>query len=99
MKRINFILILTFCTQYLFSQFLPPVSISNNAENLQYPGSLLSEDIDNDGDADVVMLSDFLGDVVWYENLDGNASMDQPCLLYTSPSPRDQRGSRMPSSA
>ena len=25
--------------------------------------------------------------------------MSQPCLLYTSPSPRDQRGSRMPSSA
>ena len=24
---------------------------------------------------------------------------DYPCLLYTSPSPRDQRGSRMPSSA
>ena len=24
---------------------------------------------------------------------------DQACLLYTSPSPRDQRGSRMPSSA
>ena len=24
---------------------------------------------------------------------------DEPCLLYTSPSPRDQRGSRMPSSA
>ena len=24
---------------------------------------------------------------------------DWPCLLYTSPSPRDQRGSRMPSSA
>ena len=24
---------------------------------------------------------------------------DQTCLLYTSPSPRDQRGSRMPSSA
>ena len=23
----------------------------------------------------------------------------RPCLLYTSPSPRDQRGSRMPSSA
>ena len=27
------------------------------------------------------------------------ASLDYPCLLYTSPSPRDQRGSRMPSSA
>ena len=26
-------------------------------------------------------------------------TMDENCLLYTSPSPRDQRGSRMPSSA
>ena len=25
--------------------------------------------------------------------------LQDPCLLYTSPSPRDQRGSRMPSSA
>ena len=32
----------------------------------------------------------------------GNSGQDpfrQPCLLYTSPSPRDQRGTRMPSSA
>ena len=30
----------------------------------------------------------------------GNATVDaSSCLLYTSPSPRDQRGSRMPSSA
>ena len=28
-----------------------------------------------------------------------NMKMISPCLLYTSPSPRDQRGSRMPSSA
>ena len=27
------------------------------------------------------------------------AGFDTACLLYTSPSPRDQRGSRMPSSA
>ena len=27
------------------------------------------------------------------------SSTDYLCLLYTSPSPRDQRGSRMPSSA
>ena len=27
------------------------------------------------------------------------AKLAFPCLLYTSPSPRDQRGSRMPSSA
>ena len=26
-------------------------------------------------------------------------AIDESCLLYTSPSPRDQRGSRMPSSA
>ena len=29
----------------------------------------------------------------------GLVVMDVGCLLYTSPSPRDQRGSRMPSSA
>ena len=29
----------------------------------------------------------------------GIANSDLRCLLYTSPSPRDQRGSRMPSSA
>ena len=29
----------------------------------------------------------------------GNLDSDIACLLYTSPSPRDQRGSRMPSSA
>ena len=30
------------------------------------------------------------------QNMNAHA---EPCLLYTSPSPRDQRGSRMPSSA
>ena len=37
-----------------------------------------------------------------YETFGKDRSMDTPlsdCLLYTSPSPRDQRGSRMPSSA
>ena len=29
----------------------------------------------------------------------GKVKLTIPCLLYTSPSPRDQRGSRMPSSA
>ena len=29
----------------------------------------------------------------------GEEALDWICLLYTSPSPRDQRGSRMPSSA
>ena len=30
---------------------------------------------------------------------DDKAKTSETCLLYTSPSPRDQRGSRMPSSA
>ena len=30
---------------------------------------------------------------------DGDMGNSEVCLLYTSPSPRDQRGSRMPSSA
>ena len=35
------------------------------------------------------------------ENREKGLDVDHygPCLLYTSPSPRDQRGSRMPSSA
>ena len=32
-------------------------------------------------------------------DFDGTLEPDTDCLLYTSPSPRDQRGSRMPSSA
>ena len=38
----------------------------------------------------------FAEDVLAPINWDGDQN---PCLLYTSPSPRDQRGSRMPSSA
>ena len=38
--------------------------------------------------------SNFLGKITTYI-----AALFLVCLLYTSPSPRDQRGSRMPSSA
>ena len=34
-----------------------------------------------------------------FQASDINAEFFSVCLLYTSPSPRDQRGSRMPSSA
>ena len=33
------------------------------------------------------------------ETINAYGTSAEPCLLYTSPSPRDQRGSRMPSSA
>ena len=42
----------------------------------------------------------FTPGVVEADDLDGEAGAQaKACLLYTSPSPRDQRGSRMPSSA
>ena len=34
-----------------------------------------------------------------YHHFDSKDALLTDCLLYTSPSPRDQRGSRMPSSA
>ena len=33
------------------------------------------------------------------EQAGGDSDDDEPCLLYTSPSPRDRQKSRMPSSA
>ena len=44
------------------------------------------------GDEDVAF-----AERLWDEML--KVDLVGPCLLYTSPSPRDQRGSRMPSSA
>ena len=35
----------------------------------------------------------------WFKAADLRSAHSLSCLLYTSPSPRDQRGSRMPSSA
>ena len=51
--------------------------------------------------ADVVTIPNgFVGQwtMTFITNLD-NANNDVTCLLYTSPSPRDKRQSRMPSSA
>ena len=42
---------------------------------------------------------DFDPDDLAATRLNGIVDMTSICLLYTSPSPRDQRGSRMPSSA
>ena len=40
-----------------------------------------------------------IGRMVGGQQISGVTGMQIICLLYTSPSPRDQRGSRMPSSA
>ena len=54
----------------------------------------------------VSYLQAILGDTVEITTVDGNVDLQIPsgtqpntCLLYTSPSPRDKRQSRMPSSA
>ena len=36
---------------------------------------------------------------LYYHNMTGYSAVTKGCLLYTSPSPRDKRQSRMPSSA
>ena len=79
-----------------------------NPENLQelYLGSLDAIGIDRDLH-DIRFVEDDwenptvgawgLGWEVWCDGME--VSQYTYCLLYTSPSPRDQRGSRMPSSA
>ena len=59
-----------------------------------FPDAVITiEDLRGDGDhyACRVVSSAFAGK--------NRVQQHQICLLYTSPSPRDQRGSRMPSSA
>ena len=54
-------------------------------------------------DSDVGSYEDYLvpreAAKVAQSKLESDARIFDACLLYTSPSPRDQRGSRMPSSA
>ena len=47
----------------------------------------------------VVLTTSVGSEQIAIEALRAGATSFSPCLLYTSPSPRDQRGSRMPSSA
>ena len=60
----------------------------------EYSVGLLTGDRKIDGDANVVVATTEI-----YRNDLYNYGGVYSCLLYTSPSPRDQRGSRMPSSA
>ena len=61
------------------------------------PDGLKPEENDGDGDEG---RADDCSDERSLPALDpGRMGLITTCLLYTSPSPRDQRGSRMPSSA
>ena len=57
-------------------------------------GNLLSPKFDNDGLIPVVTMCSKTKDILMHGYMNVEA-----CLLYTSPSPRDKRQSRMPSSA
>ena len=57
-----------------------------------------------DIDKVVQLIQQYAVNVVWEQAyhcpcLDEQTGQPQPCLLYTSPSPRDRQKSRMPSSA
>ena len=67
-------------------------------------GDLTPDYLDTDSDGDTVLDQDELGsetDILDLQDTDADeiANRLDNCLLYTSPSPRDKRQSRMPSSA
>ena len=63
-------------------------------------GCMDEYDLDDDDDG-IVDTKDQCpqGIIAWKSTKETDIDGDGCCLLYTSPSPRDQRGSRMPSSA
>ena len=80
----------------------PTKAVSNGGESLRIvkDGSLLAEGKPGDKTTYQIELSVPAGTWKSFQmETMLHKSMKQNCLLYTSPSPRDQRGSRMPSSA
>ena len=80
----------------LFGQIAPGVTILNDrAYRATSPSSLEYQG----GQLLFIMFDGAFTDVECGFIPANPLSPPRPCLLYTSPSPRDQRGSRMPSSA
>ena len=72
------------------------------SESKTYPVSAESSDrawIDDEKYQEMYKRSIEEPDEFWADQASQFIDWYTPCLLYTSPSPRDQRGSRMPSSA
>ena len=67
---------------------------------LREAGERLAEDASGDGEnGQGEQSAENEGDDPFGRQDGADGGLDTDCLLYTSPSPRDQRGSRMPSSA
>ena len=78
------------CVDKVPNRFELVLLAGHRARNIS-TGAEITIDRDNDKNP-VVALREIADETISPEDL-------KDCLLYTSPSPRDQRGSRMPSSA
>jgi len=78
---------------------IPLRQIVNDTSFAKYTGSqrpdLLISEFEYDGTND----DQYIKNLVAYAEVKDNCTVDDTCLLYTSPSPRDRTRSRMPSSA
>ena len=53
-------------------------------KSFERPTQLLTGDMDNDGDIDLISNEPGDGNLVWFENLDGNGTMDDPKIINNS---------------
>ena len=79
------------------------VALMHRITNVRLPGPLPGDgdqryaiDLDEKG---LICRIEAMGGEAQQTDADWNGDWLSPCLLYTSPSPRDKRQSRMPSSA
>ena len=82
-----------FLEQIMFLNYNKPHFIENNNKNKNYVYSSISHPRHDD------IIFNCLGILLYFLIKNGCFKIDQRCLLYTSPSPRDRTRSRMPSSA
>ncbi len=83
MKKLTLLFLFgfTLSTFNLIAQLIAPIRISNNTEIFDSPETVTTGDLDNDGDMDLITRSIFNGNLVWYENLDGEGAMDDPKII------------------
>ena len=91
MNRVNNQALLALVTASIFAVSLfQPLSLAEDSD-YSYPANIFV-DLEN---GDIITESSIISITIQNEELPTYAT----CLLYTSPSPRDKRQSRMPSSA